>query len=91
MTTAPKPPIPPGWQSQVRWRGVYVFLIGKQHWAQWGQRTKDEKGWGESPIMTFPGANATEVWAGRTAPSRYNLSAPDMIFNHFFADPEAKK
>ena len=54
-------------------------------------RTKDGKGWGESPIMTFPGANATEVWAGRTAPSRHNLSAPDMIFNHFFAEPEARK
>ena len=44
MTTAPKPPIPPGWQPQVRWRGVYIFKIGTAHWAQWTQRTKNEKG-----------------------------------------------
>ena len=46
-------------------------------------RTKDGKGWGEAPIMAFPGADVTELWAGRTVPSRHNLSAPDMVFNHF--------
>ncbi len=46
-------------------------------------RTKGGKGWGEAPIMTFPGAEATELWAGRRVPSRHNLSAPDMIFSNF--------
>jgi hypothetical protein len=46
-------------------------------------REKDGKGWGESPVMTFPGALVTELWAGRQTPSRHNLSAPDMVFSHF--------
>jgi hypothetical protein len=46
-------------------------------------REKDGKGWRESPVMSFPGAAVTELWAGRQAPSRHNLSAPDMIFSHF--------
>ncbi|MCI4677613.1 hypothetical protein K9U39_03190 [Rhodoblastus acidophilus] len=46
-------------------------------------REKDGKGWKESPIMSFPGASVTELWAGRHAPSRHNLSAPDMVFSHF--------
>jgi len=46
-------------------------------------REKDGKGWQESPILAFPGAKVTELWAGRTAPSRHNLSAPDMVFSHF--------
>lgn len=46
-------------------------------------RTKAGAGWGESPVMTFPGAALTEIWAGRTQPSRHNLSAPDMVFSHF--------
>jgi hypothetical protein len=53
-------------------------------------RTKEGKGWGEAPVMTFPGAKATEIWAGRTTPSRHNLSAPDMIFSRFFAEPDVK-
>ena len=46
-------------------------------------RTKDGKGWGEAPVMTFPGAEVTEIWAGRRLPSRHNLSAPDMVVSHF--------
>jgi hypothetical protein len=46
-------------------------------------RVKDGKGWEESPILSFPGAMATELWAGRHAASRHNLSAPDMVFSHF--------
>lgn len=41
------------------------------------------KGWEEAPIMSFQGASAEEVWAGRSVPSRHNLSAPDMIFGPF--------
>jgi hypothetical protein len=40
--------------------------------------------WDEAPVLTFSGAPAvTELWAGRRAQSRHNLSAPDMIFSHF--------
>lgn len=46
-------------------------------------RTKGGEGWGESAIPAFKGALLTELWAGRTIPSRHNLSAPDMVFNHF--------
>ncbi|MEA2838875.1 MAG: hypothetical protein QOF41_205 [Methylobacteriaceae bacterium] len=40
--------------------------------------------WDESPVLTFSGAPAvSELWAGRRAQSRHNLSAPDMVFSHF--------
>jgi hypothetical protein len=40
--------------------------------------------WDEAPVLSFSGAPAvTELWAGRRAQSRHNLSAPDMIFSHF--------
>ena len=51
--------------------------------ARIGWREKGGKGWSESPVMSFPGAWVTEIWAGRQVPSRHNLSAPDMIFSHF--------
>lgn len=53
--------------------------------AKIGWRTKAGAGWNEAPIMSFKGAAATEVWAGRTTPSNHNLSAPDMVFNQFSA------
>jgi hypothetical protein len=37
--------------------------------------------------MDFSRASATEVWAGRVAPSRHNTSAPDMVFRDFKAAP----
>lgn len=46
-------------------------------------REKNAKGWEEAPVLSFPGATVTELWAGRATPSRHNLSAPDMIFSHF--------
>ncbi len=46
-------------------------------------RVKDGKGWDEAPVLSFPGAFVTELWAGRHSPSRHNLSAPDMSFSHF--------
>jgi hypothetical protein len=40
--------------------------------------------WDEAPVLNFSGAPAvSELWAGRRAQSRHNLSAPDMIFSHF--------
>ena len=50
-------------------------------------RTKWGKGWGESPIMNWTGAEATELWAGRTTASRHNSSAPDMVFSRFSSGP----
>jgi len=46
-------------------------------------RVPGELGWHEESIMPFKGATALEFWAGRLAPSRHNLSAPDMIFGKF--------
>jgi hypothetical protein len=51
--------------------------------AQVAWREKDGKGWSEAPVLGFPGAKVTEIWAGRKVPSRHNLSAPDMSFSHF--------
>ena len=46
-------------------------------------REKGAKGWREEAIMAFKRATATDVWAGRIAPSRHNTSSPDMVFNGF--------
>jgi hypothetical protein len=47
-------------------------------------RTPGGAHWDESPVLTFSGAPAvSELWAGRRAQSRHNLSAPDMVFSHF--------
>jgi len=47
-------------------------------------RAAGTSAWDEASVMSFSGAPAvTELWAGRRAQSRHNLSAPDMIFSHF--------
>jgi hypothetical protein len=51
--------------------------------AQLAWRTKGGKGWQQLPVMAFDRASAVELWAGRTVPSRHNLSAPDMVFGDF--------
>jgi hypothetical protein len=38
---------------------------------------------GDEPVMRFKRAQARELWAGRTKPSRHNTSAPDMMFGTF--------
>ena len=38
-------------------------------------REESAKGWREEPIMGFKAAKATDLWAGRVAPSRHNTSA----------------
>ena len=53
-------------------------------------RNKRGKGWEESPVIRFPGANAAEIWVGRHLPSRHNLSAPDMVFSKFSGAPAHK-
>jgi hypothetical protein len=55
--------------------------------AQVGWRDKGSPAWKQSPVMDFSRASATEVWAGRVAPSRHNTSAPDMVFRNFKAAP----
>jgi hypothetical protein len=35
------------------------------------------------PVMKFRRAAVSEFWAGRTQPSRHNVSAPDMVFKSF--------
>ena len=46
-------------------------------------REENAKGWREEPIMGFKAARATDIWAGRLAPSRHNTSAPDLTFSRF--------
>ena len=36
-----------------------------------------------TPVMKFRMARASELWAGRSKPSRHNTSAPDMVFRDF--------
>jgi hypothetical protein len=63
-------------------RSMYATELNSDA-AQVAWRTKGGLAWGEAPVMTFPGVEATEFWVGRRFPSRHNLSAPDMIFSHF--------
>ena len=51
---------------------------------------KGAKGWREEPVMAFKKAAATDIWLGRTAPSRHNTSSPDMVFGGFAAAPPAE-
>jgi hypothetical protein len=51
--------------------------------AHLGWRPKGSNAWHQVPVMAFGRTEAVEVWAGRTIPSRHNLSAPDMVFREF--------
>jgi hypothetical protein len=53
--------------------------------AQVGWRAKGSEAWQRAPVIEFKRANAVELWAGRTALSRHNVSAPDMSFRDFSA------
>ncbi|MDQ0505483.1 hypothetical protein [Xanthobacter agilis] len=47
-------------------------------------RTASSQPFGEAPVMTFPDAtDVTLLWAGRLAPARPSLSAPDLLFTGF--------
>jgi hypothetical protein len=63
-------------------RSMYVTDFNNDV-ARIAVREKGAKGWREEPIMAFKGATATDVWAGRIAPSRHNTSSPDMVFGAF--------
>lgn len=45
------------------------------------------KGWREDGVMTFKGAQATDIWVGRLTPSRHNTSSPDLVLNAFSGTP----
>ncbi|HEX8167581.1 MAG TPA: hypothetical protein VF601_17575 [Beijerinckiaceae bacterium] len=68
-------------------RSMYVTETNNDV-ARVAVREPDAKGWREEPVMAFKGAKATDVWAGRVAPSRHNTSAPDMLFSRFEAVPK---
>ncbi len=63
-------------------RSMYVTEFNNDM-ARVAVREKGARGWREDGIMAFKRATATDVWAGRTTPSRHNTSAPDMIFSSF--------
>lgn len=63
-------------------RSMYVTR-GNADVADVAWRTPGEAAWREAGVMQFTAAEALELWAGRIAPSRHNLSAPDMIFGRF--------
>ncbi len=54
-------------------------------------REKGAKAWREDNIMTFGGAVATDIWAGRLSPSQHNTTSPDMVFNSFSDGPMPKR
>ena len=68
-------------------RSMYVTDFNNDV-ARVAVREPGAKGWRESPIMAFERAAASEVWAGRIAPSRHNTSSPDMIFAGFGLQPD---
>src|SRR5262249_20751061 len=51
--------------------------------AQVGWRIKGSEAWQRAPMLDFKRASAVELWAGRSVPSRHNVSAPDMSFRDF--------
>jgi hypothetical protein len=55
--------------------------------AQVGWRVKGSEAWQRAAVMDFKRASAVELWAGRTVPSRHNVSAPDMSFRDFSSAP----
>ena len=67
-------------------RSMFVTEINNDV-AHIGWRSKGSPAWRQEPVMTFKRADAVELWAGRTIPSRHNLSAPDMLFRDFRAGP----
>jgi hypothetical protein len=66
-------------------RSMYVTETNNDV-ARVALREENAKGWREEPIMGFKAAKATDLWAGRVAPSRHNTSAPDHVFNRFRSD-----
>jgi hypothetical protein len=71
-------------------RSMYVTEFNNDV-ARIAVRERGAKGWREDSIMSFDRAVATDIWAGRLAPSQHNTSAPDMVFNSFSNGPTPKR
>ena len=54
-------------------------------------REKGAKSWREERIMSFTGATATDIWAGRLSPSQHNTTSADLVFNSFSDGPTPKR
>ena len=67
-------------------RSMYVTEFNNDV-ARVAVREAGSQGWREDGIMTFKGAKATDLWAGRSTISRHNSSSPDMVFNGFSGSP----
>jgi hypothetical protein len=63
-------------------RSMYVTEFNNDV-ARVAVRETGAGGWREDGIMTFKGARASELWAGRVSPSRHNTSSPDLLFSGF--------
>jgi hypothetical protein len=63
-------------------RSMYVTDFNNDV-ARVAVREPGAQGWREDGIMSFKGAKATDVWAGRSTISRHNSSSPDMVFGGF--------
>ncbi len=63
-------------------RSMYVTSFNNDV-ARIAVRPAEATGWRETDIMRFDRAAATDVWLGRTAPSRHNTSSPDIVFKQF--------
>jgi hypothetical protein len=63
-------------------RSMYVTDFNNDV-ARVAVREPGAKGWREDGIMSFKGAKATDIWAGRSTISRHNSSSPDMVFGGF--------
>ena len=71
-------------------RSMYVTEFNNDV-ARIAVREKGAKGWREDNIMKFDHATATDIWAGRLAPSQHNTSSPDLVFNSFSDGPNPKR
>lgn len=70
-------------------RSMYVTRFNNDA-AEVAVLEKGAAAWREEPVMSFKGtAAATDLWLGRTAVSRHNTSAPDMVLGGFAAAPPA--
>jgi hypothetical protein len=71
-------------------RSMYVTDVNNDV-ARVAVREDSVGGWREQGVMAFSGARASELWAGRVAPSRHNTSAPDLVFAGFSEQPASHK
>ncbi len=71
-------------------RSMYVTEFNNDV-ARIAVREKGAKAWREDNIMKFDRAVATDIWAGRLAPSQHNKSSPDFVWNSFSDGPTPKR